>query len=140
MCEVLGWIVNGGYRCIVEIEIVIHKASPHPLLSLSLLPPSPPPPPECHTYQLRAYLYQARDMYASDKTGLSDPYAIMSFGRYSTKSRVVKESLCPTWDQTMVINQIRVFGDTQSILASPPPVVLEFYDKDQVVCYDVCTV
>ena len=77
-------------------------------------------------------------MYASDKTGLSDPYAIMSFGRYSTKSRVVKESLCPTWDQTMVISQIRVFGDTQSILDSPPPVVLEFYDKDQVVCYNVC--
>lgn len=72
-------------------------------------------------------------MFASDKTGLSDPYSIMSFGRYSTKSRVVKESLCPTWDQTMVISQIRVFGDTQSILDSPPPVVLEFYDKDQVV-------
>lgn len=72
-------------------------------------------------------------MYASDKTGLSDPYAIMSFSRYSTRSRVVKESLCPTWDQTMVINQIRVFGDTGSILESPPPIVLEFFDKDQVV-------
>ena len=72
-------------------------------------------------------------MYASDKTGLSDPYAIMSFGRYSTRSRIVKESLCPTWDQTMVISQIRVFGDTQSIDESPPPAVLEFFDKDQVV-------
>ena len=79
-------------------------------------------------------------MYASDKTGLSDPYAVMSFSRYSTKSRVVKESLCPTWDQTMVLIQIRMFGDTQSILASPPPVVLEFFDKDQVVrVYSVCT-
>ena len=127
----------------VEIGIVKHACiKVYISLSLSLfsLPPSLPPslplplPPECHTYQLRAYLYQARDMYASDKTGLSDPYAIMSFGRYSTKSRVVKESLCPTWDQTMVISQIRVFGDTQSILDSPPPVVLEFFDKDQVVC------
>lgn len=24
-----------------------------------------------HTYQLRAYIYQARDMYGSDKSGLS---------------------------------------------------------------------
>ena len=26
---------------------------------------------DCHTYQLRAYLYQARDMHSSDKSGLS---------------------------------------------------------------------
>ena len=29
---------------------------------------------EAHTYQLRAYIYQARDMYASDKSGLSGKY------------------------------------------------------------------
>ena len=39
--------------------------SPYPFL--------PPPSflPDTHTYQLRAYLYQARDMYGSDKSGLS---------------------------------------------------------------------
>ena len=26
---------------------------------------------DAHTYQLRAYIYQARDMYGSDKSGLS---------------------------------------------------------------------
>ena len=26
---------------------------------------------EAHTYQLRAYIYQARDMYGSDRSGLS---------------------------------------------------------------------
>ena len=88
---------------------------------------------DCHTYQLRAYLYQARDMYSSDKSGLSDPYAVMSFGRYSTRSRIIKESVCPTWDQTMLINQIRMYGDPPSVLETPPPVVIEFYDKDIVV-------
>ncbi len=72
-------------------------------------------------------------MYSSDKSGLSDPYAVMAFGRYSTRSRIIKESVCPTWDQTMLINQIRMFGDPRSILESPPPVMIEFYDKDQVV-------
>ncbi|XP_064383023.1 myoferlin-like isoform X2 [Halichondria panicea] len=87
---------------------------------------------DCHTYQLRAYLYQARDMFSSDKSGLSDPYAIMAFGRYSTRSRIIKESVCPTWDQTMLINHIRMFGDPQSILDSPPPVTVEFFDRDQI--------
>ena len=82
---------------------------------------------ELHTYQLRAYLYQARDMYASDE----DLYAIVSFNHYSIRSHVVKVSTCPMWDQTMVFNQVRVFGDTQSILDSPPLVVLEFFGKDQ---------
>ena len=72
-------------------------------------------------------------MYASDKSGLSDPYSIMSFSRYSARSRVVKESVCPTWDQTLLINQIRLFGNPNSILESPPPVVIEFFDKDTIV-------
>lgn len=72
-------------------------------------------------------------MYASDKSGLSDPYAVLSFNRYSARSRVVKESVCPTWDQTLLLSQVRIFGDPNSVMESPPPVVLEFYDKDMVV-------
>lgn len=113
------------------------KVSPTDTLPPSLPTPSclkpHPPHADCHTYQLRAYIYQARDMYASDKSGLSDPYAVMSFTRYSTRTRVVKESVCPTWDQTLLINQIRIFGTPQSVLDSPPPVVLELFDKDIVV-------
>ena len=62
-----------------------------------------------------------------------DPYAIMAFGRYSTRSRVVKESVCPTWDQTLMIKHIRLFGDPMSILESSPLVYLDFFDKDTVV-------
>ena len=77
-------------------------------------------------------------MYASDKSGLSDPYAVLSFHRYSARSRVVKESVCPTWDQTLLLNQIRIFGNPQSVMESPPPVIIEFFDKDMVVCMYVC--
>jgi len=41
--------------------------------------------------------------------------------------------VCPTWDQTLIIKQLRFFGDPQNILESPPPVIIEFYDKDVVV-------
>ncbi len=86
-----------------------------------------------HTYQLRAYIYQARDMYGSDKSGLSDPYAIVSFNRYSVNTRVVKESVCPTWDQTILIHQIKIFGEPSTVRDSAPPVIVQFYDKDTVV-------
>ena len=90
---------------------------------------------ESHTYQLRAYLYQARDMYGSDRSGLSDPYAVISLNRYSSRSRVVKADVCPTWDQTVIIGNIKTFGPIQSVEECPPPVVLEFFDEDKVVCF-----
>ena len=92
-----------------------------------------PTPSDHHKYQLRAYLYQARDMYSADKTGLSDPYCVLGFGRYSARSRVVKESVCPTWDQTILIDQIKLFGDPTSIRESPPKILLNFFDKDTIV-------
>ena len=63
----------------------------------------------------------------------SDPFAIVSFNRYSTKSRVVKESVCPMWNQTLIIEHIRLFGDPDTVEQNPPPVILELFDKDQVV-------
>ena len=82
-------------------------------------------------YRLGAYLYQARDMYASDKSGLSDPYAIVSFGCYSMCSCVIEQTLCPKWDEAIIFNkqQIEVFGDTKPLLH----VVVDFYDKDKLV-------
>ncbi len=86
-----------------------------------------------HTYQFRAYIYQARDMYASDKSGLSDPYVKISINRHSSRTRVVRESVTPTWDQTVLINGIKMHEEISQIQELPPPVVLEFYDKDIVV-------
>ena len=62
-----------------------------------------------------------------------DPYAVVSFGRYSQTSRVVQESLCPTWDQTLIFDGIRLFGDLKMVKNFPPQIVIELYDKDQVV-------
>lgn len=72
-------------------------------------------------------------MYASDKSGLSDPYIFVAFHRYSARTRVVNESVCPTWDQTILLNQIRMYGSPASIVETPPPVTLEFFDKDVIV-------
>lgn len=62
-----------------------------------------------------------------------DPYAVVSFDRYSKTSIVVKESVCPTWNETLWFNDIRLFGDPEALKESPPPVIIELFDQDQVV-------
>ena len=62
-----------------------------------------------------------------------DPYCLVSFHTSSAKTIVISETVCPTWDQTILMNNIRIFGDTSKVVESPPPVVIEFVDKDTVV-------
>ncbi|XP_077157456.1 dysferlin isoform X2 [Paroedura picta] len=81
-------------------------------------------------YHLRCYIYQARDLVAMDKDSFSDPYAIVSFLHQSQKTVVEKNTLNPTWDQTLIFYEIEIFGDPQSIASSPPCVVVEIYDHD----------
>ena len=58
---------------------------------------------------------------------------MLSFHTSSEKTRVISETLCPTWDQTILIKSIRIYGDTSKVVESPPPIFIEFMDKDTVV-------
>lgn len=72
-----------------------------------------------------------------DFSSVTDPYAHVSFLHLSKTTEKLKATLNPTWDQTLIFNDIEIYGDPQSIADSPPDVVLEFYDSDQVVgCVD----
>lgn len=57
----------------------------------------------------------------------------MSFLHVSKTTEVIKTTLNPTWDQTLIFDDIEIYGDPQTITCNPPDVVLELYDKDQVV-------
>ncbi|XP_070612910.1 dysferlin isoform X2 [Erythrolamprus reginae] len=81
-------------------------------------------------YHLRCYIYQARDLLAMDKDSFSDPYAIVSFLHQSQKTVVAKNTLNPTWDQTLIFYEIEIFGAPQNIAESPPNIVVEIYDHD----------
>ena len=50
-------------------------------------------------YQLRAHIYQARDIIGEDSTGMSDAFIYVIFGNRSAKTTIVKQSICPMWDQ-----------------------------------------
>lgn len=51
----------------------------------------------------------------------------------SKTTEVIRMTLNPTWDQTLIFEDIEIYGDPQTIARSPPDVVLELYDSDQVV-------
>uniref|UniRef100_A0A8C7F3H9 Dysferlin, limb girdle muscular dystrophy 2B (autosomal recessive) n=1 Tax=Oncorhynchus kisutch TaxID=8019 RepID=A0A8C7F3H9_ONCKI len=81
-------------------------------------------------YHLRCYLYQARELLAMDKDSFSDSYAIVSFLHQSQKTVTVRNTLNPTWDQTLIFYEVEVFGDADVTERSPPNVVVELYDQD----------
>ncbi|GLD68056.1 dysferlin isoform X3, partial [Lates japonicus] len=81
-------------------------------------------------YHLRCYLYQARDLLAMDKDSFSDPYAIVSFLHQSQRTVTVRNTLNPTWDQTLIFYELEIFGDPDATMANPPNVVVELYDQD----------
>ncbi|CAN9499770.1 unnamed protein product [Ophioblennius macclurei] len=95
------------------------------------------PTVSCHfsrsfLYHLRVYVYQARNLCAMDKDSFSDPYVHVSFLHVSKTTEVIRTTLNPTWDQTLIFEDIEIYGDPQTIAHNPPDVVLELYDSDQV--------
>lgn len=60
----------------------------------------------------------------------SDPYAIVSFLHQSQKTVTQRNTLNPTWDQTLIFYEVEIFGDPETTAANPPNVVVELYDQD----------
>lgn len=110
-------------------------------------------------FQLRVHMYQARSLFAADSTGLSDPFARVFFSTQSQvtevsapkliqfsvlsgslqeasfPSQVLPETLCPTWDQLLVFENVELFGEACELRDDPPIIVIELYDQDTVVRY-----
>ncbi len=61
----------------------------------------------------------------------------MSFLHVSKTTEVIRATLNPTWDQTLIFEDIEIYGDPQTIAHNPPEVVLELFDSDQVVCINL---
>ncbi|CAH8549866.1 unnamed protein product [Schistosoma intercalatum] len=84
-----------------------------------------------HIWHLRAYIFQARSVLAADQSGLSDPFVRCSFQGHSQETQIIQQTLCPTWDETLIFEHIEMCGDPKTILSDPPPVMIELFDYDQ---------
>ncbi|NXH42886.1 OTOF protein, partial [Dicaeum eximium] len=85
-----------------------------------------------HLFQLRAHMYQARGLIAADSTGLSDPFAKVTFTSRCQTTKIISQTLSPTWNQTLLFNSIVLHGDKEEIAQFPPEIVIELYDDDAV--------
>ncbi|ESO89647.1 hypothetical protein LOTGIDRAFT_125029, partial [Lottia gigantea] len=95
------------------------------------------PPPfiyftEKQTFQLRAHMYQARQLIGSDASGLSDPFARIAFSEQSICTQVIEETLSPTWDEFLILNEVDVYGLIEDIVDNPPTIIVEVFDQDNV--------
>ncbi|XP_032526397.2 otoferlin-like [Danaus plexippus] len=87
---------------------------------------------EKHNFQMRAYIYQARSLIGSDSSGLSDPFARVVLGDASATTQVIEETLSPTWDELLVLDEILLYSTIENIKADPPTIVIEIFDQDKV--------
>uniref|UniRef100_A0A6I8NEY4 Myoferlin n=1 Tax=Ornithorhynchus anatinus TaxID=9258 RepID=A0A6I8NEY4_ORNAN len=84
------------------------------------------------SYHLRCYIYQAKNLIALDKDSFSDPYAHVSFLHRSKTTEIIHSTLNPTWDQTLIFDEVDIYGEPQAIAQHPPSVAIELFDNDQV--------
>ncbi|XP_067323114.1 fer-1-like protein 6 [Anolis sagrei] len=97
----------------------------------------PPPPVNLvyktkNVFQLRAHMYQARGLIAADTSGLSDPFAKVTFVSHCQTTKIIQQTLSPTWNQMLLFNNIVLHGDGKEFSEFPPVVVVELYDDDAV--------
>lgn len=50
--------------------------------------------------------------------------------------QVLSETLCPTWDQLLVFDNVELYGEAGELRDDPPIIVIELYDQDTVVSVD----
>ena len=112
-----------GYKPCEEI-----RAADRP----GLMPPVTLVYDERHQFELRAHMYQARSLIASDASGLSDPFAKVIFADCVQTTQVIEETLSPTWDEMLLFPVVTLYGNRLDLIADAPTVVVEVYDQDKV--------
>ncbi|KAK1903005.1 hypothetical protein KUDE01_005964, partial [Dissostichus eleginoides] len=83
-----------------------------------------------YEFEMRCHMYQARGLIAADNTGLSDPFARVTYLSNSQITNVISQTLSPTWNQCLPMGRLMLSGDLQHIQEEPPRIVIEVYDED----------
>lgn len=62
-----------------------------------------------------------------------DPFGRVIFLNQSAVTERLENTLCPTWDQTLIFEEISIHGEPNQVLKKPPMILIEFFDHDQIV-------
>lgn len=57
----------------------------------------------------------------------------MAFCKQSAVTEVLTQTLSPTWDQTLIFEDIEIHESVENVANNPPSVAVELFDRDTVV-------
>ncbi|CAF3717062.1 unnamed protein product [Rotaria sordida] len=81
-------------------------------------------------YELRCHCYKARSLNALNETGFSDSYLSITAGNETQITPILRESLCPQWNITLVFRNLMHIGSREMAEQTIGNVVVECYDYD----------
>ena len=50
-------------------------------------------------------------------------------------TEILTRTICPTWDQTLIFENVQIYGSIDKVANNPPEVIIELFDKDPVVSW-----
>uniref|UniRef100_A0A673IGM9 Copine-3-like n=1 Tax=Sinocyclocheilus rhinocerous TaxID=307959 RepID=A0A673IGM9_9TELE len=95
------------------------------------MPPTKLAVEDSRYFQLRAHIYQARGIIAADDNGLSDPFTKVVFSTQCQFTRVMEETLSPTWCELLLYDQVLMEGSKDEYREDPPVVIINIYDYNK---------
>ncbi|KAF7395677.1 hypothetical protein HZH68_009727 [Vespula germanica] len=81
-------------------------------------------------FQLRAHIFQGQFEPGMDASALLDPYIHVTFLGYTLSTSVIRQSLDPLWDESLIFPVIKIHGTKEYIKIMPPKIVLQVFDRD----------
>ncbi|CAI2734909.1 unnamed protein product [Schistosoma spindalis] len=85
--------------------------------------------PESSRFQLRCYIFIARDLIASDSSGMSDPMARVLIGPHVLQTQALYQTMSPMWD-VVLYKQVTFYQNAQSVKQNLQEVIVEIFDID----------
>uniref|UniRef100_A0A8C3DYU5 Uncharacterized protein n=1 Tax=Corvus moneduloides TaxID=1196302 RepID=A0A8C3DYU5_CORMO len=87
--------------------------------------------PPSRYYQLRAHLYQARGILPADDNGLSDPFARVVFSTHCQTTRMLEETLSPTWNELLLFDQLIIDGKKEELKTETPIIIINLFSHNK---------
>ncbi|XP_075300808.1 fer-1-like protein 5 [Opisthocomus hoazin] len=82
-------------------------------------------------FQLRCYIFQVLELAPRGTKATADPVAHVCFVHASQRTQVLRGTLDPLWDQTLLFHRVLLYGDPRGVQEEPPAVVVEVFDQEK---------